>query len=61
MSLPSIYPRGIPIGLVTSVGSQEVDVQQTVQVTPYVDPRKLSYLMVLTPQSPEAKRRAAGG
>ena len=61
MTLPSIYPRGIPIGLVTSVGSQEVDVQQTVQVTPFVDPRQLTYLVVLTPQSREAKRRATGG
>jgi len=59
--LPSIYPRGLPIGRVSSVGSQEVDVQQTVQVTPYLDPRNLAYLTVLTPQSPEAKRRAAGG
>jgi hypothetical protein len=43
------------------MGSQEVDVQQTVQVTPYLDPRNLSYLTVLTPQSREAKLRAAGG
>ena len=61
LALPSIYPRGIPIGLVTSVGSQEVDVQQTVQVTPFVDPRKLSYLVVLAPVSKKAKTRAAGG
>ena len=45
----------------TSVGSQEVDVQQTVQVTPFVDPRKLSYLVVLAPVSKKAKTRAAGG
>jgi rod shape-determining protein MreC len=60
-SLPSIYPRGIPIGRVSSFGSQEVDVQQTVQVTPYLDPRELSFLTVLTPQSPQAKLRASGG
>ena len=59
--LLSIYPPGLPIGRVSSVGAQEVDVQQTVQVTPYLDPRNLSYLTVLTPQSPEAKRRASGG
>ncbi|WP_217915569.1 rod shape-determining protein MreC [Miltoncostaea marina] len=58
--LKSIYPPGIPIGQVTSVGGQEVDVQQTVQVTPYVDPRTRSYLTVLVPTSPEAKERAAG-
>ena len=58
--LRSIYPPGIPIGQVTSFGGQEVDVQQTVQVTPYIDPRKSSYLTVLTPVSPEARARAAG-
>lgn len=58
--LPSIYPRGIPIGQVSSVGRQEVDVEHTVQVTPYVDPRKLSYLAVLVPESPAAVRRAEG-
>ena len=59
-NLLSVYPPGIPVGVVTSFGSQEVDVQQTVQVTPYVDPRKLTYLVVLVPTSPKAKERAAG-
>ena len=59
-NLSSIYPPGIPIGAVTSFGSQEVDVQQTVQVTPYVDPRRLTYLVVLVPESTEAKERASG-
>ena len=58
--LQSPYPPGIPVGQVTSVGGREVDVQQTVQVTPYVDARRLDYLVVLTPRSPEALQRAAG-
>lgn len=58
--LPSIYPPGIPIGQITSVGRQEVDVAFTVQVTPYVDARKLAYLAVLVPESPQARRRATG-
>ncbi len=58
--LPSIYPPGIPIGQITSVGRQEVDVSFTVQVTPYVDARKLAYLAVLVPESDAARRRAAG-
>jgi cell shape-determining protein MreC len=37
-----------------------VDVQQTVQVTPYVDARRLTYLVVLVPESQKAKERAAG-
>lgn len=59
-TLPSIYPPGLPIGQITSVGRQEVDVSFTVQVTPYVDARQLSYLAVLVPESPEARRRAEG-
>ena len=39
--LRSPYPPGIPVGAVTSVGMREVDVDRTVQVTPYVDPRSL--------------------
>jgi rod shape-determining protein MreC len=58
--LQSPYPPGIPVGAVTSVGTQEVDVDRTVQVTPYVDPRELSYLSVLVPRSPEAIARARG-
>jgi rod shape-determining protein MreC len=59
-NLLSVYPPGIPVGAVTSFGSQEVDVQQTVQVTPYVDARRLTYLVVLVPVSKKAKERAAG-
>jgi rod shape-determining protein MreC len=58
--LRSPYPPGIPVGAVTSVGTREVDVDRTVQVTPYVDPRSLSYLSVLVPRSPEAIARAKG-
>ena len=56
----SAWTPGIPVGQVTSVGRQEVDVTFTVQVTPYVDPRQLTYLAVLVPESPAAKRRATG-
>jgi cell shape-determining protein MreC len=48
------------VGAVTSVSTQEVDVDRTVQVTPYADPRSLSYLSVLVPRSPEAIARARG-
>jgi rod shape-determining protein MreC len=58
--LQSPYPPGLPVGVVTSVGAQEVDVDRSVQVTPYVDPRTLSYMTVLVPRSPEAIARAKG-
>jgi cell shape-determining protein MreC len=59
-ALPSIYPRGLPVGIVTNYGAREADAQTTVQVTPLVDTRELSYVTVLIPESPEAIRRAEG-
>jgi hypothetical protein len=46
--------------VVTSVGTQEGDVERTVQVTPFVDPRTLDHLSVLVPRSAEAIARARG-
>ncbi|MEQ8834605.1 MAG: rod shape-determining protein MreC [Miltoncostaeaceae bacterium] len=58
--LPSIYPRGLPVGVVTNFGAREADAQATVQVTPFVEFSELAYVTVLTPESPEALRRAEG-
>ena len=58
--LLSPYPPGLPVGVVTSVGTQEVDVDRTVQVTPFVDPRTLDHLSVLVPRSADAIARARG-
>jgi rod shape-determining protein MreC len=60
LGLPSVYPSGLPIGTVTSVGSLEVSTDQAIQVTPFVDPRSLDAMIVLTPQTPEARERAEG-
>jgi rod shape-determining protein MreC len=60
-SLPSVYPRGLPIGVVSSVGSRDVDAEKSVQVKPLIDPRAEHHLVVLAPTSPEAIRRARGG
>jgi rod shape-determining protein MreC len=57
---PSVYPSGIPIGQVRGVGSREVDVYQTIQVTPFVDVRTVSGVVVLAPVSAAARRRASG-
>jgi rod shape-determining protein MreC len=43
----SIFVRGIPIGQVESVGSQEVELYQSVTVRPSVDFRKLDVVMVV--------------
>ena len=48
--LASLYPRGIPIGRVTSVGLQDIDLYQRIQVTPFVNFDSLSEVVVLVPR-----------
>jgi rod shape-determining protein MreC len=48
-SLSSLYPKGIPIGNVTSVGQTDTDLFQQVQVDPYVDFGALDAVIVLIP------------
>jgi len=45
--LASIYPRGIPIGLVTSVGQLDTDVYKQIEVDPFVDFEALDSVVVL--------------
>jgi rod shape-determining protein MreC len=47
--LTSLYPKGIPIGDVTSVGQTDTDLYQQVQVAPYVDFGSLDAVLVLVP------------
>jgi rod shape-determining protein MreC len=51
--LESLFPPGIPIGSVTRVDAQEVQLYQRVHVTPYADLRSLDFVQILT--------RPAGG
>ena len=44
----SIFVKGIPIGQVESVGSQEVELYQSIAVRPFVDFRKLDIVSVIT-------------
>ena len=48
----SLYPRGIRIGRVTSVGQTDTDYYQQVQVEPFVDLSGLSSVLVLIPKEP---------
>jgi rod shape-determining protein MreC len=48
--LSSIYPLGIPIGQVTSVGQNEVDLYKHVQLQPFVNFSTLSSVLVLIPK-----------
>jgi rod shape-determining protein MreC len=47
--LSSLYPKGIPIGEVTSIGQTDTDLFQQVQVDPYVDFGTLDAVLVLVP------------
>ena len=44
----SVFVRGIPIGVVESVGTQEVELYQSIAVKPFVDFRKLDLVQVIT-------------
>jgi rod shape-determining protein MreC len=48
--LESLYPRGIPIGMVESVGQQDVDLYKRIQVASLVDFDSLAEVVVLVRQ-----------
>ena len=50
--LPSLYPKNIPIGLVTSVGVSEVEPYMSIQVSPFVDFSTLDSVAVLVSRKP---------
>lgn len=58
--LASIYPRGIPIGVVTFVGQLDTDIYKQVEVDPLVDFSALDSVLVLVdrPDRKPAKQRA---
>jgi rod shape-determining protein MreC len=43
-----LFPKGIPIGVVDSVGEVDVDVYKQIEVLPFVEFRSLEEVMVLT-------------
>jgi rod shape-determining protein MreC len=45
--LGSVFVRGIPIGQIESVGSQEVELYQSISLRPFVDFRKLDLVQVV--------------
>jgi rod shape-determining protein MreC len=44
----SIFPRGIPIGRVTKVDLDEVELYQRVHIKPFADIRRIDFVQVLT-------------
>ena len=52
--LRSVYPKGLPIGIVTNVGNDPADTKKTVQVTPFADFDRIDEVMILTERSGSA-------
>ena len=48
--LPSEYPKGILIGVVTAVSQSDIASEKEIQVDPYVDFDKVDSVMVLVPK-----------
>ena len=48
----SLYPRGIPIGRVTKVDLDEVELFQRVHIRPFADLERIDYVQVLTRKPP---------
>jgi rod shape-determining protein MreC len=48
--LSSLYPRGVPIGRVTSVGQADTDLYKQVLVEPFADFSSLDAVLVLVPK-----------
>jgi rod shape-determining protein MreC len=49
-ALPSLFPRGIPIGAVTSQSNNDVNAFKNIQVSPLVDFSSLQSVIVLVPK-----------
>ncbi|HWB23259.1 MAG TPA: rod shape-determining protein MreC [Gaiellaceae bacterium] len=58
--LPSLYPRNIAIGRVTSVGQNDIDIYKEIQVQPYVDLASLETVLVLIPKPVAATQTSKG-
>jgi rod shape-determining protein MreC len=57
--LESLFPRGIPIGRVRKVDSEERELYQRVHVQPFADLRQLDVVEALVPSSGGAQRAQA--
>jgi rod shape-determining protein MreC len=55
--LTSLYPRGIPLGVVTSVSQTDTDIYKKIQVDLYADLPNLEAVIILTPK-PESKAKS---
>jgi rod shape-determining protein MreC len=50
-ALPSMFPRGIPVGTVSSASNNDVNAFKNIQVEPLVDFTSLQSVIVLVPKA----------
>jgi rod shape-determining protein MreC len=55
-TLSSLFPQGIPVGRITSVGQTDIDLYKQIQVQPFVDTGSLTSVSVLVPTKRGARR-----
>ncbi|MFG1500874.1 rod shape-determining protein MreC [Halobacteriovorax sp. XZX-3] len=55
--LGNIYPRGIPVGIITKIERESYGITQHLEVTPTVDFSKLEEVAVLVPSEDQDKKR----
>lgn len=54
----SLFPRGIPIGRVTKVDLDEVELYQRVHIRPFADIRRIDFVQVLTSRGRQPQEQA---
>jgi rod shape-determining protein MreC len=57
--LESLFPRGIPIGSVKSVSTNELQIYQLVHVQPYADFHRIDFVQVLISGSSSSTAQAS--
>ncbi len=55
--LASIYPRGIPVGVVASVGQTDTDLYKQIQIQPFADFSSLDSVLILVARKPLPRLR----
>ena len=53
----SLFPRGIPIGRVTTVDAEERELYQRVHIEPFADLKRMDFVQVLTERGRRNRRR----
>ena len=59
LKVESLFPRGIPIGVVTDADVDEIELYQRVHIRPFADLQRIDIVQVLTKEGVAQQRAAA--